>query len=53
VENSSEIVKIVDPNGTLRYANPAWQRVSGYDPQEDVGMNVLDHVHPKDLTHVL
>jgi diguanylate cyclase (GGDEF)-like protein/PAS domain S-box-containing protein len=54
VENSSEIVKIVDPDGTLRYVNPAFERVLGYDPEEVVGkMNVLDHVHPDDLSHVL
>ena len=54
VEHSSEIVTLVDPDGTLRYANPAWQRVLGYDPDEAIGtMNVLDHVHPEDLAHVL
>jgi diguanylate cyclase (GGDEF)-like protein/PAS domain S-box-containing protein len=54
VENSSEIVTIVDPDGTLRYANPAWERMLGYDPAEDVGkMNVLDYVHLEDLSHVL
>jgi diguanylate cyclase (GGDEF)-like protein/PAS domain S-box-containing protein len=54
VENSSEIVTIVDPDGTLRYANPAWQRVLGYDPEEEIGtMNVLAYVHPEDLPHVL
>jgi diguanylate cyclase (GGDEF)-like protein/PAS domain S-box-containing protein len=54
VRNSSEIVAIVDPDGTLRYANLAWQRVLGYDPEEEIGkMNVLDHVHPEDLQHVL
>ena len=54
VENSSEIVTVVDPDGTLRYANPAWERVLGYDPDEAIGtMNVLDHVHPDDLAHVL
>jgi PAS domain S-box-containing protein len=54
VENSSEIVTVVDPDGTLRYANPAWARVLGYDPEQAVGtMNVLDHVHPDDLAHVL
>jgi PAS domain S-box-containing protein len=54
VENSSEIVTIVDPTGTLRYASPAWKRVLGYDPQEVVGtMNVLDYVHLDDLPHVL
>ena len=54
VENSSENVTIVDPDGTLRYASPAFGRMLGYDPQEVVGkMNVLDHVHPDDLPHVL
>ena len=54
VEHSSEIVTIVDPDGTVRYANPAFGRVLGHDPGEAVGtMNVLDHVHPDDLSHVL
>jgi diguanylate cyclase (GGDEF)-like protein/PAS domain S-box-containing protein len=54
VENSSEIVTVVDPDGTLRYANPALERALGYDPEEAVGtMNVLDHVHAEDLPHVL
>src|SRR5215218_10126678 len=54
VENSSEIVTIVDPDGTLCYANPAWEQALGYDPDRAIGtMNVLDHVHPEDLAHVL
>ncbi|HSL01059.1 MAG TPA: PAS domain S-box protein [Rubrobacteraceae bacterium] len=54
VENSSEIVTIVDPDGTLRYASPAFERVLGHDPEEAVGtMNVLDLVHLDDLSHVL
>ena len=54
VEHSSEIVTVVDPDGTLRYANPAWERVLGYDSEEAIStMNVLDHVHPEDLSHVL
>lgn len=54
VQNSSEIVTIVDPDGTLRYASPAFERVLGYDPEEQVGtMNVLDYVHPDDLLLVL
>lgn len=44
VRNSSEIVSIVDPDGTVLYANPAWERVLGYDPLEAVGMNVLELV---------
>jgi diguanylate cyclase (GGDEF)-like protein/PAS domain S-box-containing protein len=54
VENSSEIVTIFDPDGTLRYTSPAFGRLLGYDPEKVVGkMNVLEHVHPDDLPHVL
>ena len=54
VQNSSDIVTIVNPDGTLRYASPAWEQVLGYDPDETIGtMNVLDHVHSEDLPHVL
>jgi diguanylate cyclase (GGDEF)-like protein/PAS domain S-box-containing protein len=50
VENGMEIVKVVDLDGTLLYANAAFERILGYDPEEAVGtMNVLDHVHPDDL----
>jgi diguanylate cyclase (GGDEF)-like protein/PAS domain S-box-containing protein len=53
VQNSMDIVKIVGPEGTLRYANPAWGRVLGHDAAEMVGaMNVLDYVHPDDLPRV-
>jgi diguanylate cyclase (GGDEF)-like protein/PAS domain S-box-containing protein len=54
VEYSSEIVTIVDPDGTLRYANFAWERALGYDSEEAIGtMNVLHYVHPEDLPLVL
>jgi len=32
-----EIVKVVDANGTLRYASPAFGRILGYDPWEAIG----------------
>jgi diguanylate cyclase (GGDEF)-like protein/PAS domain S-box-containing protein len=54
VEHSSENVTIVDLDGTLRYANPAFERMLGYDTEEVVGkMNVLEYVHSDDLPHVL
>lgn len=47
-------MKIVDLDGTLRYANPAFERILGHDPREAVGtMNVLDYVHPDDLPRVV
>lgn len=53
VQNSSEILKVLDPDGTLRYASPAFERVLGYEPGEAVGMNVLEYVHPEDLPGVV
>jgi PAS domain S-box-containing protein len=45
-----EIMKVVDLDGTQLYANAAFERLLGYDPEEAVGtMNVLDYVHPDDL----
>jgi diguanylate cyclase (GGDEF)-like protein/PAS domain S-box-containing protein len=54
VQNTTDIVVIVGPEGTLRYASPAWQRVLGHDVEATVGSaNVLDYVHPDDLPQVL
>ena len=52
VQNSSEVVKITDADGTLRYASPAFERIFGYDPEEDMGTNVLDYVHSEDLPRI-
>ena len=53
VQNSSEVVKITDTDGTLRYASPAFKKVFGYDPEKAVGTNVLDYVHPEDVPKIL
>jgi diguanylate cyclase (GGDEF)-like protein/PAS domain S-box-containing protein len=53
VESSTEVVTIVDPDGTLRYASPAFERLFGYDLQETLGTNLQNYVHPDDLPHVL
>jgi diguanylate cyclase (GGDEF)-like protein/PAS domain S-box-containing protein len=54
VQNTTDIVVVVGPEGTLRYASPAWERVLGHDAEATVGnVNVLDYVHPDDLPHVL
>jgi len=37
VEQSAESVMITDPDGTIRYVNPAYERVTGYEWQEVVG----------------
>lgn len=53
VQNSSEIVNIVDIDGTVKYASPSLERVLGYRSDKFVGENVLDYVHPDDLPSVV
>jgi PAS domain S-box-containing protein len=49
VENASDIVAILEADGTISYESPAVKRVLGYEPEERVGTNVFDHIHSDDL----
>ena len=43
---------VVDPDGTLGYASPAFERLLGYDSGEASGKNIFGFVHPDDLPRV-
>ncbi|MBA4116035.1 MAG: PAS domain S-box protein, partial [Rubrobacter sp.] len=49
VQNSSDVITVVDAGGTISYVSPAVERVTGYPPEELVGKSVFDHVHSDDL----
>ncbi|MFB6153464.1 MAG: PAS domain-containing sensor histidine kinase [Halodesulfurarchaeum sp.] len=46
IEYSSDIITVVDPDGTIRFTSPSTERVLGFDPDAEVGRNVVDRVHP-------
>jgi diguanylate cyclase (GGDEF)-like protein/PAS domain S-box-containing protein len=48
VQNTSEIITILEADGTIRYVSPAVERVMGYKPEEQVGINAFASVHPED-----
>lgn len=50
IENASDIITVVDLDGTIRYESPAVERVLGYKPEELVGRNVNEFSHPDDTT---
>jgi PAS domain S-box-containing protein len=49
VQNSSDVITVVDAEGTIGYVSPAVERVVGYRPEELVGKSVFDYVRPDDL----
>jgi PAS domain S-box-containing protein len=46
VEESDDVVTIVDPDGTVAYASGSANRVLGRDPDDFIGENLFDYLHP-------
>ena len=53
IENASDLITVMRPDGTILYDSPAHERVLGYTQKERTGSNALALVHPDDLPHVL
>lgn len=56
IEQASDMVTVVRPDGTIAYTNGAVEEVLGYAPDERIGQSALEHVHPEDretLQHAL
>jgi len=52
VQNSSDVISIVDADGGVRYHSESVRRVLGYDPGELVDGDPLTLVHPDDRERV-
>jgi diguanylate cyclase (GGDEF)-like protein/PAS domain S-box-containing protein len=49
IERSSDAIVLVDRQGMLLYGSPSTTRLLGYTPEELVGRNAFDLIHPEDL----
>ena len=52
IENSSDLVTIVDAKGVIRYQSPSVTRLLGYELDERVGRSVLELIHPSDASRM-
>ena len=48
IEHSWDAIALLTADGTVTYASPATRRILGYDPDELVGRNALELIHPDD-----
>jgi PAS domain S-box-containing protein len=48
VEESNDIISVVDSEGRYQYQSPSLERVLGHDPEETVGDLVWEYIHPDD-----
>ncbi len=52
-EYTTDLVAEITPEGIFKYASPSYRTTLGFDPQNLIGTNALDLVHPDDLPYVL
>ena len=53
VQNSSDVITVLDANGDVRYHSPSIEHVLGYGQEELVGQSVFALLHPEDVNTVL
>ena len=46
--NARDLLLVIDPEGTLRSVNPAWEATLGWTGKELVGSHYLEFIHPED-----
>jgi PAS domain S-box-containing protein len=53
IEHASDVITIISRNGTISYESPSLERVLGYKPEELVGQNAFQLIHPADVPVVV
>ncbi len=53
LENASDIISVIRPDGIIRYESPSVERLLGWRPEDLIGKQILDYVHPDDVAHVV
>lgn len=48
IENSSDVIMVIDETGCVEFQSPSTQRILGYEPAQLMGKNVLDLIHSDD-----
>jgi diguanylate cyclase (GGDEF)-like protein/PAS domain S-box-containing protein len=49
IEQTTDLIFILDAVGTYRFASPSHLRVLGYAPEDLLGSNIFERLHPVDL----
>ena len=52
-ENASDIVVIIDSEGSVSYVSPSIDRIFGFTASDIIGKSALDFIHPDDANNVL
>lgn len=53
IENTHDLIVVMDEDMTIRYISPSVERISGYTVEEALGRNALDFFHPEDVQEIV
>src|SRR5215470_3992953 len=53
IEHTSDLISILNADGTVRFASASHERVMGWRPEELVGRNAFELIHPDDQADIL
>jgi len=48
IEYANDIITILEEDATMKYQSPSIERILGYDPEENLGDNAFEWMHPDD-----
>ena len=53
IENSTDVISIIDSKGTIMFESPSHKRVLGYEDGDLIGENCFKYVHPDDRVRII
>ena len=53
VEESNDMITVVDADGVFQYQSPTVERILGYDPEETIGDVAWEYIHPDDRADMI
>lgn len=52
IENSTDLITVLDEEGTVKYISPSVQNMLGADPDDILGIDAFVYIHPADRERV-
>ncbi len=52
VQNSSDIISLINKEGTILYVSPSSRNILGYERDKRIGKNIFNSIHPDDLPKI-
>jgi PAS domain S-box-containing protein len=50
VENSNDLITVIDKDGIISYQSPSVENIIGFKPEEMIGKSILDFIQPNVIT---